>query len=216
MLGNFSFGDYFKKDAIAFAWELVTSSAVGRFGHPARQALLHRLRRRGNRSGNDAGAPTTKRPQYWIDVGAPKERVIAVPGLKENFWAMGDTGPCGPCSELHYDMGPAASDEGHTDCQFGCDCGRYVEIWNLVFMQFNRDAVGKRDASAQALHRHRRGPRTADRGVCRARPAIYDTDFFQPLIGLCRASFPAKRMARRRRPTLPCGSSPTTAAPRRS
>ncbi len=56
---------------------------------------------------------------------------------------MGDTGPCGPCSEIHYDMGPAASDQGHADCKFPCDCGRYVEIWNLVFMQFNRDASGK-------------------------------------------------------------------------
>ena len=56
---------------------------------------------------------------------------------------MGDTGPCGPCSEIFYDMGPAASDQGHTDCKFGCECGRYVEIWNLVFMQFNRDADGK-------------------------------------------------------------------------
>src|SRR5437879_11567249 len=56
---------------------------------------------------------------------------------------MGDTGPCGPCSEIHYDMGPAASDQRHTDCAFGCDCGRYVEIWNLVFMQFDRDASGK-------------------------------------------------------------------------
>ena len=56
---------------------------------------------------------------------------------------MGDTGPCGPCSEIHYDMGVAARDQGHTDCEFGCDCGRYVEIWNLVFMQFDRDASGK-------------------------------------------------------------------------
>ena len=79
---------------------------------------------------------------FWVKVGAPRERVIAVPGLKENFWAMGDTGPCGPCSEIHYDMGPAASSLGHTDCKFGCECGRYVEIWNLVFMQFNRDAAG--------------------------------------------------------------------------
>src|SRR6266568_1564650 len=68
----------------------------------------------------------------------PPDRIAAIPGLKENFWAMGDTGPCGPCSEIHYDMGPAASEQGHTDCKFPCDCGRYVEIWNLVFMQFNR------------------------------------------------------------------------------
>src|SRR5205085_6811770 len=65
-----------------------------------------------------------------------------VPGLKDNFWAMGDTGPCGPCSELFYDMGPTASEQGHADCKFPCDCGRYVEIWNLVFMQFDRDAAG--------------------------------------------------------------------------
>ena len=64
--------------------------------------------------------------------------------MKDNFWQMGDTGPCGPCSEIHYDMGPAASDAGHTDCQFGCECGRYVEIWNLVFMQFDKQPDGSR------------------------------------------------------------------------
>ncbi len=64
-------------------------------------------------------------------------------GMKDNFWMMGDTGPCGPCSEIHYDMGPAASDAGHADCAFGCECGRYVEIWNLVFMQFDRQPDGK-------------------------------------------------------------------------
>ena len=63
-------------------------------------------------------------------------------GEKDNFWAMGDTGPCGPCSELHYDQGASASEQGHADCQFPCDCGRYVEIWNLVFMQYNRDSSG--------------------------------------------------------------------------
>ncbi len=60
--------------------------------------------------------------------------------MEDNFWAPGDTGPCGPNSELHYDIGPNASDKGHADCKFPCDCGRYVEIWNLVFMQFNREA----------------------------------------------------------------------------
>jgi len=60
--------------------------------------------------------------------------------MKDNFWQMGDTGPCGPCSEIHYDMGPAASELGHVDCKFPCDCGRYVEIWNLVFMQYDRQA----------------------------------------------------------------------------
>src|SRR5208337_856672 len=78
----------------------------------------------------------------WAAQGVPKDRIFEF-GLKDNFWQMGDTGPCGPCSEIHYDMGVAASDQGHTDCKFGCDCGRYVEIWNLVFMQFDRDASGK-------------------------------------------------------------------------
>ena len=141
MLGNFSFGDYFKKNAVAFAWELVTSSVAGRFGIPLDKLYFTVF-------GGAEIVPGKKLPPddeaaaHWIQVGAPKPRVIAVPGLKENFWAMGDTGPCAPCSEIHYDMGPAASAAGHTDCQFGCDCGRYVEIWNLVLMQFNRDAAG--------------------------------------------------------------------------
>ena len=100
----------------------------------------------------------------WLNVGAPKDRMIAIPGLKDNFWAMGDTGPCGPCSEIFYDMGPAASDQGHTDCQFPCDCGRYVEIWNLVFMQFNRDASRQPQSPAETVGRHRHGPGTHDRG----------------------------------------------------
>ena len=86
----------------------------------------------------------------WKNViGLPAERIVRIGDNKgarfasDNFWMMGDTGPCGPCSEIHYDMGAIASDQGHTDCQFGCECGRYVEIWNLVFMQFDRDSSGK-------------------------------------------------------------------------
>ncbi len=86
---------------------------------------------------------------------------------------MGDTGPCGPCSEIFYDMGPAASDQGHADCKFGCDCGRYVEIWNLVFMQFNRDAKRRQlNPAAEAFGRHRRGPRTHRRRTAEAKSAI--------------------------------------------
>jgi alanyl-tRNA synthetase len=137
MLGNFSFGDYFKKDAIAFAWELMTQ----KFAIPMDRLYFTVF------GGAEIARGTTldvdgEAAEFWVKTGAARERVIAVPGLKENFWAMGDTGPCGPCSELHYDMGPAASSLGHTDCKFGCECGRYVEIWNLVFMQFNRDAAG--------------------------------------------------------------------------
>jgi alanyl-tRNA synthetase len=140
MLGNFSFGDYFKKEAIAYAWELITSPNW--FGIPVDKLYFTVFGGAEVAPGKVLGVDE-EALNLWIDIGAPKARVIPVPGLKENFWAMGDTGPCGPCSEIHYDMGPAASDQGHTDCAFGCECGRYVEIWNLVFMQFNRDASGE-------------------------------------------------------------------------
>ena len=103
---------------------------------------------------------------------------------------MGDTGPCGPCSELHYDMGPAASDLGHTDCKFGCECGRYVEIWNLVFMQFNRDAAGAVDAAAQAVDRYGRGPRAIGRGAARQDQQLRN-GHFSSAHRLWRASFAA-------------------------
>jgi alanyl-tRNA synthetase len=133
MLGNFSFGDYFKKDAIAFAWELVTSSQW--FGIPKDKLYVTIFK------GEEGIARDGEAHNQWVNQGVEKSRIHEL-GIAENFWAMGDTGPCGPCSEIHYDMGPAASDQGHSDCQFPCDCGRYVEIWNLVFMQFNRDASG--------------------------------------------------------------------------
>jgi alanyl-tRNA synthetase len=134
MLGNFSFGNYFKKDAIAYAWELISSPEW--FGI-AKDKLYVTIFKGEAGVARDADAY-----DLWVAQGVPKNRIFEM-GLKENFWQMGDTGPCGPCSEIHCDMGPAASDQGHTDCKFGCECGRYVEIWNLVFMQFDRDASGK-------------------------------------------------------------------------
>ena len=139
MLGNFSFGDYFKQDAIAFAFELITGTDW--YALPL-DKLYFTVFGGAEMSGTQL-APDTEAAGLWEKIGAPKDRILQIPGLKENFWQMGETGPCGPCSELHYDMGPAASDQGHTDCKFPCDCGRYVEIWNLVFMQFNRDTSGK-------------------------------------------------------------------------
>src|SRR5579864_6574125 len=134
MLGNFSFGDYFKKDAIAYAWELITSPQW--FGIP-KDKLYGTIFKGENGVERDSEAY-----DLWAAQGVPKPRIFEM-GMKDNFWQMGETGPCGPCSEIHYDMGAIASDQGHTDCAFTCDCGRYVEIWNLVFMQFDRDASGK-------------------------------------------------------------------------
>jgi alanyl-tRNA synthetase len=139
MLGNFSFGDYFKKDAIAYAWELITSPQW--FGIDQAKLYTTVFGSAEVAPGNKLGVDEEARG-FWIEQKVPADRVVLVPGLQDNFWAMGDTGPCGPCSEIFYDMGPAASEEGHADCKFPCECGRYVEIWNLVFMQFNRDATG--------------------------------------------------------------------------
>src|SRR3974390_904263 len=134
MLGNFSFGDYFKKDAIAYAWELITSAKW--FGISKERLYVTVFNGEGGLQ-RDAEAY-----DLWAAQGVPKGRIHEM-GLKDNFWQMGDTGPCGPCSEIYYDMGPAASEQAHADCTFPCDCGRYVEIWNLVFMQFDRAASGK-------------------------------------------------------------------------
>src|SRR5580698_2509090 len=134
MLGNFSFGDYFKDKAIAYAWELITSPEW--YGLPKEKLYATVFNGEGGLQ-RDAEAY-----DLWAARGVPKERIFEM-GAKDNFWQMGDTGPCGPCSEIHYDMGAHASEHGHAECHFPCDCGRYVEIWNLVFMQFDRDASGK-------------------------------------------------------------------------
>jgi alanyl-tRNA synthetase len=177
MLGNFSFGDYFKEQAIAYAMELITSSDW--FAIPLEKLYFTVF---GGAEVSGTTLPTdTEAAAFWAKAGAPKDRIIAVPGLKENFWAMGDTGPCGPCSEIFYDMGPSASDQGHTDCQFGCECGRYMEIWNLVFMQFNRDASGKLNPLPKPSVDTGMGlERTA--AVLQGKISNYDTDLFVPLI----------------------------------
>jgi alanyl-tRNA synthetase len=177
MLGNFSFGDYFKKDAVAFAWELITSSNW--FGIP-KERLYATIFKGENGVPRDSEAY-----DLWLGVGVPRERIYEF-GAKDNFWQMGDTGPCGPCSELHYDMGIAASDKLKPECaagkcEFGCECGRYVEIWNLVFMQFDRDSAGKLTPLPKP---------SIDTGAGLERLASvlqgvisnYDTDLFTPLI----------------------------------
>ncbi len=132
MLGNFSFGDYFKKEAIAYAWELVTSPDWFALDKDKLYVTIFK-----GENGVDRDAEAY---QFWLDVGVPKERIFEI-GMKDNFWQMGDTGPCGPCSEIFYDMGLEASETGK-DLPFGEDEARYVEIWNLVFMQFDRSADG--------------------------------------------------------------------------
>jgi alanyl-tRNA synthetase len=178
MLGNFSFGDYFKKDAIAFAFELITSPNW--FAIPLDKLYFTVFGGAEITPGNPLGADE-EAAALWKKLGAPENRILAIPGLKENFWAMGETGPCGPCSEIHYDMGPAASDAGHKDCAFPCDCGRYVEIWNLVFMQFNRDAEGLVTALPKPSIDTGAGlERLA--AVLQGKISNFDTDLFQPLM----------------------------------
>ena len=176
MLGNFSFGDYFKEQAIAYAWELITSNEY--FAIPLDKLYFTVF---GGASASGLELPVDQEAaSLWLKIGAPKERVVWIPGLKENFWAMGETGPCGPCSEIHYDMGPAASDQGHADCKFPCECGRYVEIWNLVFMQFNRDASGALNPLPKPSVDTGAGlERLA--AVLQDKISNFDTDLFQPL-----------------------------------
>ncbi|MGH7802318.1 MAG: alanine--tRNA ligase [Thermodesulfobacteriota bacterium] len=125
MLGNFSFGDYFKHEAINFGWELLTEI----FKLPKSKLWVTIFK-------DDDEAF-----HIWrAEIGLPSERIIPM-GENDNFWAMGDTGPCGPCSEIVIDQGEAFSC-GKPRCAVGCDCDRYLELWNLVFMQYERDSLG--------------------------------------------------------------------------
>src|SRR6266566_1405097 len=180
MLGNFSFGDYYKEDAIAYAWELLTSTKW--FNTPV-EKLYFTVFGGADMAPNVHIGLDSISLNTWKTVGAPTDRVVPLPGeqgLKELFWSMGDTGPCGSCSEIHYDMGPAASEQGHADCKFPCDCGRYVEIWNLVFMQFNRDSSGKLTPLPKPCVDTGMGlERVA--AVLQGKISNYDTDLFEPL-----------------------------------
>lgn len=170
MLGNFSFGDYFKRDAIIFAWELLTAH----FQLPAERLWVSVFER------DDEAL------RLWADhTGVPETRIVKL-GEKDNFWQMGDTGPCGPCSEIIIDQG-AEVGCGSADCRVGCDCDRYLEIWNLVFMQFNRD----REGTLQPLPKP-----SIDTGmglerisaVMQGKLNNFDTDLFAPIISSISAS----------------------------
>jgi len=160
MLGNFSFGDYFKEDAITFGWEFLTQT-VGL----AKDRMWVTIFR------DDDEAD-----QLWKKVGVPASRIVRC-DEKDNFWQMGDTGPCGPCSELHFDQGPSVPGDDRPNGEGD----RVIEIWNLVFMQFNRDAGGKR---------HPLPKPSIDTGMGLERLAAvaqgvysnYDSDVFTPLL----------------------------------
>jgi len=172
MLGNFSFGDYFKKDAIAYAWELVTSPEW--FGIPKDKLYVTIFK-------GENGVPRDEEAyDLWLAQGVPTERIHEC-GSKDNFWQMGDTGPCGPCSEIFYDMGIEAAETPGVDKPFGEDEARYVEIWNLVFMQFDRDTQGE-------LHLLPKPSIDTGMGLERTAAVLqgvisnFETDLFVPLI----------------------------------
>jgi alanyl-tRNA synthetase len=165
MLGNFSFGAYFKKEAIDYAWTLLTKE----FKLPVDKLWVTVFRE------DDAAA------ELWATgPGVAQDRIVRL-DEKDNFWQMGETGPCGPCSEIHYDLGPEASELGHTNCAFPCECGRYVEIWNLVFMQFDRDAQGHLSPLPKPSIDTGMGLERVS-SVLQGKISNYETDLLRPLI----------------------------------
>ncbi|MCP4353580.1 MAG: alanine--tRNA ligase [Desulfobacterales bacterium] len=164
MLGNFSFGDYFKEKAIEFAWDLLTNG----WGFPKEKLWASIFLDDDEAHG------------LWLKATDISEDRIVRFDEKDNFWAMGDTGPCGPCSEILIDRGEEYGCD-RPDCKVGCECDRYLEIWNLVFMQFNRDASGKMEPLPKP---------SIDTGMGLERvvsviqnvPTNYDTDLMMPII----------------------------------
>ncbi len=170
MLGNFSFGDYFKEEAVEYAWDFLT----GLLGLPRDKlfATIHE----GDAEMNLG--PDEEAGGFWARY-LPADRILRFP-TKDNFWAMGDTGPCGPCSEILIDQGPEMGC-GQPDCRPGCDCDRYLELWNLVFMQFNRQPNGVLGPLPKPSIDTGMGlERTA--AVLQKVPSNYDTDLFAPMM----------------------------------
>ncbi|MCD4676755.1 MAG: alanine--tRNA ligase [Desulfobacula sp.] len=164
MLGNFSFGNYFKEKAIDFAWDLLTNG----YGFDKEKLWVSVYH-----EDDDAY-------NIWRDqVGVPEQRIVRL-GEEDNFWSMGDTGPCGPCSEIHIDRGPEFGCD-RKECAVGCDCDRWLELWNLVFMQFEKDEQGNMTPLPKP---------SIDTGlglervisVLQGVPTNYDTDLFVPIM----------------------------------
>ena len=173
MLGNFSFGDYFKKDAIAFAWELLT-----------RDFALPRDRLKVTIFKGESGVPRDAEAHgFWL-AHVPADRILEL-GAKDNFWAMGDTGPCGPCSEIHYFQGdslPCPDEAAGGTCKgLECECDRWLEIWNLVFMQYDRDETGTLNPLPAPCVDTGMGLERIT-AVVQGKLSNYDTDLFSPLL----------------------------------
>jgi len=184
MLGNFSFGDYFKREAIHYAWELVTGKrANGCFEIPVERLYVTIF------EGAEGVPRDDEAEKFWIEAGVPKNRIHAC-GMKDNFWQMGETGPCGPCSEIFYDMGLEAAETQGVDKPFGQDEARYVEIWNLVFMQFDRAAVADAKGKTTGYKLTPLPKPCVDTGaglerlaaVLQGKVSNFETDLFVPLI----------------------------------
>ncbi|NIQ03012.1 MAG: alanine--tRNA ligase [Nitrospinaceae bacterium] len=164
MLGNFSFGDYFKKDAIIYAWDFLTQDM---------KLPVDKLYASIYKDDDEAF-------QLWKnEIKLTDDRIFRF-GDKDNFWAMGDTGPCGPCSEIFFDQGEALGC-GKPTCTVGCDCDRYLEVWNLVFMQYQRDSAGKMTPLPSPCIDTGMGlERLA--AVIQGKPSNYDSDILMGII----------------------------------
>lgn len=164
MLGNFSFGDYFKRDAILFAWELLTDW----FKLPKDRLWV------------SVYEDDEEAERLWGELtGLPPDRIVRL-GAKDNFWQMGDTGPCGPCSEIIIDQGEHVGC-GRSECGVGCDCDRFLELWNLVFMQYNRDESGNlRPLPKPSIDTGMGIERIS--AVLQRKINNFDTDLFSPII----------------------------------
>jgi alanyl-tRNA synthetase len=183
MLGNFSFGDYFKEDAIKFAWDFLVNEMKL---DPARMWFTVF-------EGDDQVGPDEDAEKFWEQVGAPRERILRF-SAKDNFWQMGETGPCGPCSEIHYYMGPDASDTENCAANVNGPGDTITELWNLVFMQFDRGEVeGSSPTVREGAARYKLTPLPApsvDTGMGLERLTVvlqgvksnYETDLLMPLI----------------------------------
>lgn len=162
MLGNFSFGDYFKEGAIEMGWDLL----VNQWGLP------------GERMWVTIYLDDDEAFRLWAKI-VPEERIVRM-GEKDNFWAMGDTGPCGPCSEIVIDQGEKVGC-GRPDCRVGCECDRFLELWNLVFMQFNRDPDGRLHPLAKPSIDTGMGLERVS-AVMQGVQSNYETDLFKPIL----------------------------------